>query len=232
MSSIYQDPTLYGEKLTSFAGQIWDFSCGNPTAFYSGSTPERIEITNDYFVARSVIYYHNGGQSRVYSTEIIGMALIINTTELLVRRLLTPWFVLPFAAIGFSAKLLHFGLRSLRAEWISNPLTDKVYEIWQNQELYGNLLTSAPSKCYRFTSTPLSWHLRPDGTDRRAYIATFGPDGRTLLEHQAEYQLVPFELFEFTTRRLIGGAVTLTAAVISPIGLIIKTTHLAYRANI
>jgi hypothetical protein len=154
---------------------------------------------------------------------------LVDLIEFVARRGLGPCATalsfLTLTPLGFSAKVLHLGARRCMNYIASTTFGKKVSQIWNNADLFGHALTSAPSKLYQFTTTPLSWHLHADGSDRRHIIYKSTPDG--YVSHDAEYVLVPFELFEFTYRRILGGMLTGLSALASPLGLVAKSVHLA-----
>lgn len=233
LKQIHQDPTLYGHSLTRLPQKLWHFTKGE-FSLYENPDPGTLVIEQDYVIIRNVSF--RKGNRYIYKTETLFDRPILNSIEFIGRRILgscaTVASLLILAPIGFSAKVLHFGLRQVSAFVTSTALAKKISEIWNNADLYGHFFTSAPLKCYEYATSPLGWHLRPDGTDRRNYIYTFYTIGGvpTHTTREAEYSLVPFELFEFSYKRVVVGSLTLTAAMISPIGLVTKSLHLASRS--
>ena len=225
LSSICQDQSLYGHFLLNLPQKIWAFS-RNEFCLHERPDPGTLIVDRNYLIAKDIHYRR--GNTYTYRTEFILEKPLFDLIEFVGRRILgsciTAISFLTLPPIGFVAKLLHFSIRQVSTCITSTALAEKIRRIWNNADLFGHSLTTAPFNFYQFTTAPLSWHLRADGTDRRAYIATYGPTGNIVRE--SEYELVPFELFEFIYRRVIGGALTLTTGIISPIGLVAKSLHL------
>ncbi|MFI5344703.1 MAG: hypothetical protein ACHQUC_10860, partial [Chlamydiales bacterium] len=188
-------------------------------------------VQRDWIIAQDIWYESADHSYMVGKTEFIFQKLLLNSIEFVGRRILgscaaaLSYMTVP---IGFTAKVIHLGVRQISNLVASTALAQQISQVWNNADLYGHAITSAPSQFYAFASSPLGWHLREDGTDRRAYIMHSGPNGRTV--HQSEYDLFPFEVFEFTYKRIIGGTLTVGASVISPLGLVAKGVHLAARS--
>lgn len=217
MNSIIRDPALCGHALTSLPERIWEFSSGD-FSFYE-QPGERI-VDKDYIFAQKVHY--RSGNSYLFRTEICTEKLTINLIEFIARRILGSLAALASllvaVPIGFTAKVLHAGFRQIS----QFPFSQKIRQIWNDESLYGHTLTSAPGKLFQITTAPLHWHLTSNGTDRRKYIAIYGPN--ETFRQEAEYQLFPFELFEIMYRGL-SGAAALTASALSPLGLAAKAVH-------
>lgn len=229
LSEIYQDQSLHGHFLLGLPEKIWSFSQGE-FCLYERPDPGTLVVDRNYFIAKSVRYQK--GNTFNFRTEFIFEKQLFDLIEFAGRRVLgsciTAVSFLTLSPLGFAAKLLNLSFRQIGTCITSSSLAEKVYQIWNNADLFGNSLTTAPSNFYQFSTAPLSWHLRADGTDRRAYIASYGPAGNAV--HEAEYQLVPFELFEFIYRRALGGALTITTGILSPVGFVAKSLHLLSKA--
>lgn len=223
LDQIGRNESLYGHTLLTSPQKIWKFAKAD-----CWCVPDNYVILHDYIIAKRVRY--RTGRTWRYCTEFVGQQLIENSSEWLCRRMLgtlaTGIASVTLLPLGFAAKCLHLGARHV-STWLAST---NVAQVWNNTELVGHLLTSAPRKCYDFAAAPLVWHLREDGTDRRAYIYQANVKTGYYVEHQSEYPLVPLELFEFPYRRMLGGALTLTSALLSPLGLAAKEIHLASRS--
>ena len=229
LTQIYHDESLCGHTLTSLPHALWSFNKGE-FCLYDRPDPGTLVVENDYVIARSVHY--RKGQTFTCRTEILGEKLLCDFIECVARRIFGPCVTaasfLTLTPIGIGVKIVHFSLLQVSAYIASTALAQKIAHVWNDASLFGDALTSAPSQWYQFTTAPLEWHLRADGTDRRTYIATYGAAGDSVRE--AEYPLVPFELFECMYRRVLGSAITLIASIASPLGLVIKGVHLVSRA--
>jgi hypothetical protein len=227
LSQIYNDETLYGHTLAHLPHELWAFTTSEFN-FYEQPDPGTLQVKRNLYILRDISY--SKGNKLICRTEFFFEKAVLNTIEFIYRQILGPIattassvFLFP---IGFTAKLIHATIRYV-CSFAPTSTSDKVIQVWSNPDLYGHILTSAPAHCYEFTSANLNWHLRPDGSDRRTFILTAFADGRPSLQLESEYELVPFELFEFTVRRIVGGTLTLTAALISPVGLAAKGVHIA-----
>jgi hypothetical protein len=225
ISQIYRDDSLYGHTLTSLPNKIWAFSQGKFSLYRHSVPPGNLIIEPDWTVFRRVNYTSN---THCYiGLEFVFEEPFLNLIEFIGRRILGPCAAvlsyLTLLPIGFTAKIIHLAARQISNCVASTTFVQQIRQIWNNADLFGHALTSAPSQFYAFAISPLIWHLREDGTDRRSYIGTFGPDGHTI--HQSEYALFPFELFEFIYKRAIGGTLMVASSMISPIGLIAKGIH-------
>ena len=227
-AQIYRDEGLWGHSLVSLTHKIWSFSKGE-FCLYDCPDPGTLVVDKDYIVVRVIHYSKDKGRAYTSRTEIFLEKPLYNLIEFVGRRILgscaTITSFLTLSSIGFIAKIIHFSTRQVTIYITSTSLGQKIYRVWDNASLFGHALTSAPSKYYQFTTEPLGWHLRADGTDRRSYIGSRGPEGNWTVQ-ESEYDFVPFEIFEFIYRRVIGGAITLVAGVVSPIGLVAKGVHL------
>lgn len=225
MNSILNDKTLCGHALTSLPQQLWEFSQGE-LCYYGGPKGARV-VEADYFLFQRVHYRTE--KSWTFRTEMCIEKPLFDLIEWIVRRVLgscAATFSLLLVPIGFTAKLLHAGFRKITQSSVAKDIDRKLDQIWNDATLCGHALTSAPENLVKWAKAPLHWHLRPDGTDRRAYIVTYGPDAHVI--HQPEYQFVPFEVFEVAYRSL-GAAALLIAGPLSAIGLAVKTVHFAGR---
>jgi len=229
LSEIYQNKNLCGHFLLDLSQKIWSFSQGE-FCLYERPDPGTLVVDRDYFVAKAVHY--RKGNTHTFRMKFIFEKPLLDLIEFIGRRVLGSCVAavsfLTLSPLGFVAKLLNLSFRPISTCITSSPLAERIDQIWNNADLFGNSLTTAPSNFYQFSTAPLSWHLRADGTDRRSYIATYGSTGNTV--HEAEYQLVPFELFEFIYRRALGGALIITTGIISPIGFVAKSLHLLSQA--
>ena len=232
LNNIYQNESLCGHLLTSLPHKVWGFT-KNDFCLYDRPDPGTLVIDRNYVIAKKIHYQK--GNSTVYRTEFIFEKSVCDLIEFIGRRILGPCMTATsfsiLSPIGFTAKLLHFYTRKISIYINSSLIAEKIRRVWNNADLFGHALTSTPINCYQFSTASLGWHLRADGTDRRTYTATYGRINSSLYEllkeQQMEYVLVPFELFEFIYRRIIGGALTLATGIVSPIGLIAKSVHLA-----
>ncbi|PCI94475.1 hypothetical protein COB11_03825 [Candidatus Aerophobetes bacterium] len=255
LSTVYRDASLCGHALTTLPHKIWDFS-KSELSLIDRPVPGTYVVDHDVFIGQLFIgqrvHYNIGPTTVIYRTvfftEELLLQPLVNTIEFIGRRILgscaTAISFLVLTPVGFTTKLLHLGARQVSTYVTSSSLGVKIKQVWQNANLFGHLLTSAPSKCYQFATAPLNWHLRPDGTDRRFYIYAYESNngeseqqvssnrplslsGTTLL-HDREYSY-SFEV-ELICRRIFGGLLTVTAAVVSPIGLASKSIHLIGRS--
>ena len=228
LTQIYYDESLYGHSVTSLPHTIWSLSKGD-FRLYDHPDSGTFVVDQDYGIIRAVHY--RSGESIIYKTELLGEKLVCDFIEHIVRGILSSCVAtsfLIFTPIGMSVKIVHFSLLQVSTYIVSTALGQKIAQVWNDTSLFGDMLTSAPSHWYQYTTAPLAWHLRADGTDRRTYIALYSATGTHVQE--AEYEFVPFELFEYACRRVMGSAVTLVAGMVSPLGLVMKGAHLASRA--
>lgn len=221
--AIYQDQQLYGHALLNLPSKICAFS-QDEFCLYDRPDPGTLVVYRDYLIAKVVQYRH--GNTYTHKTEFIFEKPLLDSIEFIGRRILGSCVAavsfLIFPLIGFTVKLLDFGLRQVSGCIAATTLAEKINQIWNNADLFGQCLTAAPANCYEFATAPLSWHLRADGTDRRSYIYVPARN----IEQEAEWELVPFEFFEGLYRRVFGGALTLAAGIVSPLGLVAKSVHL------
>ncbi len=228
LRALFFDKTLYGHGLTSMPEEIWAFSQGD-FSFYDRPDPGTRVVIADHLIAQKIHY--RKGDRWIFKTEVCIEKPLLDLIEFVARRILAPCqaaaslFLL--APLGLIAKLVHVCLRQVTASLQNPPFGEKIQRIWGDSTLFGHALTSAPAKLGRLTTAPFHWHLRPDGTDRRIYIATFGRDPDVI--RQSEYEFVPFELFEGVYRGFTGAA-TFVAGALSPLGLAAKAAHLAARS--
>jgi hypothetical protein len=205
-TKIFQDQSLCGHQLMQMPDKIWNFSQGQLSLF---PVPGKKTVLKNYMIAKRVSYSIQtpDTQKTLIRTELFTDRYLCNGVEYIGRRLFgTCAAAISFATlipIGFSAKCIHWNVRSVKIYLLSTAQVKKVCKIWTDHTLFGHALTSAPAKCYHFATAPLKWHLRSDGTDRRAYIMRGGLEGYVI--QQSEYEFFPFELFEFPYRRIMGG---------------------------
>jgi hypothetical protein len=207
--------------------KLWAFTTGEFCLYERG---HRV-VEKDYCFAKRVYLYNKDKMS--YQTEFVFQKPLLDLVEFVGRRVLgacaTALSFLIFYPIGLTAKLLHVTACSIYADPACQAIYQKAEHIWKDSHLAGHTLTSAPDKWRQFACAPLSWHLRADGTDRRSMIITFDSNGIGV-KQKSECDLFPFELFECIYRRVLGGAVWLGAAALSPIGFAAKCVHYAAQA--
>lgn len=232
IGQICQDESLVGHFLFSLPDKLWAFSTGE-FCLYEHPNPATLNVKWDYGIARA-IRYHQMEPDVLTITERIEFCIerpLCDTVEFIGRRVFGLFAaavsIVSAYPIGFVTKVLHFHAREMSNYVASSTLGQKIGQIWDDECLFGHVLTSAPLACYTFATTPLEWHLRPDGSDRRNFRAIISSG--TVTQFESEYELVPFELFETIWRRVFGGALTLAAGIISPIGLVAKVIDLATR---
>lgn len=229
IQNIYKDPTLVGHSLLSTSQALWDFSKGEFSLFVPAQ-PGSLTILEDHLLYREVcLEYRN---TKIYRTETLGEETICNAVEFLARRVfgsLAAFFsYLILTPMGFSAKFMHLGYRKIEPILNAFPCVQKMQRIWKDRTLIGEMLTSLPSRCASFTTAPLQWHLRADGSDRRWTIFQM-KEGNVVDRSEGQYSLVPFEAIEFISRRVLGSLATLGASLISPLGLLSKSIHWAMK---
>jgi hypothetical protein len=227
--AVLNDETLYGHSLTALPAKINNFA--EDDLYYWGNQRQVLE---HHPLGNWV--EHRYENARYIRFEFFGEKPIFGLIEAIVRRILSPLVAVfcsfTLAPIGFGIKLLHFTARSIAA----SALAEKISQIWQDATLYGHSLTAKAVQWADSASTPLNWHLRPDGTDRRhTFYTAFdlnGPGrrvhfaGHRFLAQDAEYSIVPFEIFETVYRRIFCSSMTLLTA---PIGMAAKMAHVAAR---
>lgn len=222
---MFTDNSLIGHSLTSLPKQLWDYS-NAPIPVVDFHDPLLTIEQKNYTLCRFVTYRQ--GNVIHCRNVFYGEFLLWDTIEFVSRRILAKGAALisliTLAPIGFSAKMIHKGIRKLRIRSVTLPLVQPMITIWNDKSLYGHALTSMPSACYTFAAAHFTWHERSDGTDRRGYYASYSID-KKVIEHLPEYQFVPFELFEFITRRICGSTATIVSSLVSPVGLLIKCVH-------
>lgn len=228
LSKIYHDESLCGNALITLPNRLMSFSNGE-FSLYDNPDPGTFVVDRNYFIARGVHY--RVGNRYTFRTQFVGEKTLCDLVEFIGRRILgklsAVLTLLVFVPLGFSAKIIHYKIRQIKVYICSTKEFKKVNMVWGNPDLFGHFLTSAPSTCYRYAVTPLNWHLREDGTDRRSYIATYTYSGEEANIREAEYSIVPFEIFEFIFKRVIVGTATIFAGAISPFGLMAKVIHLS-----
>src|SRR6202034_1522532 len=122
---------------------------------------------------RGISYEKADQTTWVIRTEFIGERHFLNTIEFVGRRIGGTFATAAsclLVPIGFPAKIIHLGARSVSQAIASTSGFQKINKIWNDEALFGHFITSAPSKCARFAAEPLNWHLRADGTNRQALI--------------------------------------------------------------